>query len=282
MQRVFRPAIVRPSQIAIISSGNGMPYQPTRFSRFRKSKSIGIGLYAAGIYSRKLSAPPPFFSNRIRQRVPVCQTEVIHLRFYLRIIVSSPGNFICRISTKYQIKCFLHHTFLPFVHSNSGFPEPTFLTQMPGKVFQETEPIVLISGFAGFGFYKADTISSLIVIVELQCPGHQRIAINLTINAQTHHKLHPTVEYSIIVYPTSVNLLHTEHHTVKRVFCLSRPGMMHHRGRDYFLSRICQLPHQGLHDFKMLPAPQRNLIIACHGIRVLPQIEVKSPLVGSR
>ena len=82
--------------------------------------------------------------------------------------------------------------------------------------------------------------------------------------------------------PRAVDFLDSGYHAVEMVFCLPIPGFVHDTRRDRFLAGLRQHTHDGAHCLKMGVTPEWHLIIASHGIRILPKVEVETPCFGIR
>ena len=154
--------------------------------------------------------------------------------------ISGQRNFIGRVCFPDQPDCLLHRCHRTLVHRNRRYIEPFFFFQMPGKIPQKRQPILIISRSADIRFYKLQLIGCLIKILEWQIPGDHRIAIDLTINTQIHHKLNPFVKNGIIILPTTVQTFDPHYHRLEIIFRLSSPGFIHNTGGYRLLSRINQ------------------------------------------
>ena len=153
---------------------------------------------------------------------------------------------------------------------------------MAREVFEEVTPVFGIFGIARFAVDKLDAIGGLVEIIERQSPWDHRVATDRTVNAHIiQHEIDPFVEDRVVIDPAAIQFLHAEHHAVEMVLRLSGPGFMHDAGGNGLLSRFGQHLHDGTHGIEVSLTPERHLIVAGHRIRVLPQIQVERPLLGS-
>ena len=150
---------------------------------------------------------------------------------------------------------------------------------MTGEVAEETSPIGCVCGVARLGTHKLYAACSLVIIVETEVPRYHGVAGDERI---THahlfrHKLHPLVEYCIAVRPRTVDVTDARHHAVVRIEGLTVPRLVHDGSRDGVLSGISQHAHDGQHGVQVFAAPRLNAIIASHGVRVLPKVDIEVP-----
>ena len=150
---------------------------------------------------------------------------------------------------------------------------------MASEVAQEAAPVLGVSLVAGRCFYELHTVCSLVVVVEAQFPRNHGVAGDKPFYADfVHHKFNPAVEHSVVVLPRSVETFDACHHTVVVVLGLSVPRLVHDARCDRLLSDVGKHLHNRAHGVEVRLAPQRHLIVACHGIRVLPEVEVQVPV----
>ena len=151
---------------------------------------------------------------------------------------------------------------------------------MAGEVFQERQPVILVGLLVGLGLNKLDAAGGLVVVIKTHGPRNHRIAANQAINADVlAHEGHPLVEYGIVIAPRAVQLLGAAYHTVVMVLRLSVPRFVHNAGGDGILTHVGQHLHDGAHQVEVLLAPQGDIVVTGHGIRILPQVQVEGPIL---
>ena len=150
---------------------------------------------------------------------------------------------------------------------------------MGGKIFQEGHPIVGIGLFAGSGGDELYAVRGLVKIVEAQRPGNQAVTTDESVDSHVVcHELDPAVEDGVIVGPRPVDPSGTGDHAEIEVLGLPAPRLVHERRGDGALSGVSQHLHERAHGVEVGLAPQGNAVVARHGIRVLPEVEVEFPL----
>ena len=113
-------------------------------------------------------------------------------------------------------------------------------------------------------------------------PWQNRIAIYLFRNAAIHHEFYPFVEHLIVIAPTAVQSPRLAYHALEGHMRLAVPWMAYDTTGYNLLPRIGKFRHYGAHQVEVLLAPQGDTVEICHGVRVLPQVEVELPLVWQR
>ena len=199
------------------------------------------------------------------------------------MIITGQCNLEFRIGRLNHLNSFTHSLHRTFVHRNGRLFKPPLLTQVTGKIFQERTPVFSIGFLTRSSLDKLYAVGSLIKIIKAQRPWNHRVAANQILDTHfVHHELHPLVEHRIIVHPRTVQLLHPENHAIVMVFRLSGPRLVHDAGGNSPLPHIGQHLHDRTHGIKVLLAPQRHLIVTRHGIRILPQVQMKRPFLRFR
>ena len=195
------------------------------------------------------------------------------------MIVASKRNLEVWVGVLYHLDGSLHCLHRAFVHGDGGAAEPSFLAQMTGEVAEKTAPIGSVGRVARLGTHKLYAVCSLVIIVETEVPGYHGVAGDERITHANlfRHKLHPFVEYCIAVRPRTVDVADARHHAVVRVESLTVPRLVHDGSRDGVLSGVSQHAHDGQHCVHVFATPWLHAIIASHGVRVLPKVDVEVP-----
>ena len=187
------------------------------------------------------------------------------------MIITREGDLERRVGLLDYLDSLAHRLHRAFVHRDGGLLEPALLFQVTGEIFQETAPIVGVGRLARFRVDEEHPVGRLVVIVERKLPRDHRIATDHLVDPDlVHHELHPFVEHGVIVSPRAVDFLDAGHHAIEMILGLAVPGFVHDAGRDGFLPGVRQHAHDGAHGLEVRLAPERHLVIAGHGVRVLP------------
>ena len=207
---------------------------------------------------------------------------VVKVGFNLSMVVASQRNLEIGISLADDLECLLHHLHGAFVHGDGAAVKPALLLQVTGKRGEHGHPHLFVGRLARSSFDSLQAVGSLIIVLKREFPRHHGVAVDLLVDAYAHHELHPTVEECVVEGPGTINPLYPGNHRVEIVFGLSVPGFVHDRGGNNLLTCISQSLHQGAHGLQMSIAPERHLMITCHGVGVLPEIEMECPFRGLR
>ena len=260
-----------------------MPPHYSRFGCRRRRECVWTFRSAAGVEGDFLACCLTGLQHFLTQQfMLIGHTQVIHLGLNFRIIVSCTFYAIVGISFIHNIPCCTKHLHRTLIHGYAGLVKPALLLQMGCEILQERQQEFRIFLSSGVQLQQTGAVHRLIKILKGQMPGNNGIAVYLLVNAKAHHEFNPFVKDSIIVFPLAIQLSGLSYHTLKRVFCLTVPGMLYDGGGNHLLPCISKQFHQRTHVIKVGLAPQRHIVIACHSIRVLPQIQVERPVFGCR
>ena len=254
-QRLQRPTVVRPTQITVQMLLWRIETHPGSFGRVGESKRIGVCFRAASIIGSALilgfTAETYIFGIVLTDHNAI----IIQIRLNFRMIISSQWNFKIRISLTNHFQSLLHYIHWALIHSNRTNIKPAFFFEVFCKRSKHCHPHFFISLFARCGLHKFQRVRSLVVILERQFPGNHWITVYLLVNADTHHKFHPTVKNGIVKRPRTVCTFYPSYHCVEIIFRLPVPGFMSQSSRNNLLPGICQHFHQRAHSVQMLLAP---------------------------
>ena len=151
---------------------------------------------------------------------------------------------------------------------------------MPHEIGEERPPHLVEGGLARFGLHVHPLARRGVAVVQHVVPRQHRVAVDLFVDAQPLHELHPAVEGRIVVCPRAVGTLRPDDHVGVGVVALIVPRILVERRRDDLLSGVGQRLHHGAERLEMGVAPHLRPLDARHGGGMLPQIEVVPPLGG--
>ena len=194
------------------------------------------------------------------------------------LIVHSALDAVSGIGLTHHFPCCLQLVHRTFVHCDACTIEPSLGLEVGCKVLQERQDELAICLLLGLALHLLGAVGSAVVVVEHVVPGYESIAVNLLVDAEVHHELHPAVKHGVVILPGTVDLTHLGYHALKGVIGLAVPGMLDDGAGDDLLAGVGQKLHDGTHAVKVLLAPQRHVEVTGHCIGVLPEVEVEGPL----
>ena len=283
--RLFGPTVICPPEVAIVVAGGGMQSEICRFGRWREGEGVRtLGIAASvevGLLSFCSTASQGFLVEKV---VLETYADVVHSVGCLAVnaVVCCSFDLELGICILNCLPCCFHLVFRTFVHSDIGPFEPSLLTKVTAEIFKERHDEIVVFCFSGTAVEVFDTVRCTVVIVETIVPWNECIAVYLFGDATRHHELHPAVEDGVVVFPCAIDLFHLGNHAFEVVEGLSVPGAIDDGAGDNFLSGSSQHLHDGAHFVEVLTAPERYVKVACHSIRVLPEVEMERPLAWFR
>ena len=169
-----------------------------------------------------------------------------------------------------------------FVHGDVGDFEPSLFLQVLGKRLEHAHPELFVSRFARLAVEVLELVAGLVEVLEAQAPRHHGVAVDFFLHTARHHEFHPLVEHGIVEPPSAVGLLHPGHHAFERIVGLAVPRLVHDGCSNHLTTRLGIALHDRAHQVEMFLAERLYIVIACHGIRILPQVEVEGPVLRFR
>ncbi len=151
---------------------------------------------------------------------------------------------------------------------------------MGGEVLQERKYQVAVCLLLRTTVHLFHAIGSAVIIIDFIVPWNEGIAVYLLLDAAVHHKFYPLVKNRIVIAPRTVDMPELGYHILERIKCLRVPRVLDYGSRYHLGPGIGISFHRRTHQVEMLFAPQRDSEISGHRVRILPQVEVESPLVG--
>ena len=150
---------------------------------------------------------------------------------------------------------------------------------MLGERLEHTHPEFFVFRLTRLAIEELELVAGLVEVLERQAPWHHGVAIDFLGHTARHHEFHPLVEHGIVEPPSAVGLLHPGHHAFKRVVGLSVPRLVHDAGGNHLATGIGIALHDGAHQVEVFLRERFHIVITGYGIRVLPQVEVESPVL---
>ena len=135
------------------------------------------------------------------------------------------------------------------------FASHPFFFQMPHEIGEERPPHLVEGGLARFGLHVHPLARRGVAVVQHIVPRQHRVAVDLFVDAQPLHELHPAVEGRIVVCPRAVGALRPDDHVGVGVVALVVPRILVERRRDDLLSGVGQRLHHGAERLEMGVAP---------------------------
>ena len=146
------------------------------------------------------------------------------------------------------------------------------------EIPEERSPHRFEFGRSGVGPDLDDAVRRRIVIVQFVVPRQHRIAVYLPVDPLPGAKSDPAVEERIVVHPSAVSALGPVDHVFIGVETLVVPRVLVERRRDDLLSGVGEHPHQRTQGVEVRVAPQGETHYPRRGRRMLPEVEVVTPL----
>ena len=165
-QRLQRPTIVCPTQIAVQMLLRRIETHPCSLSRVGKSECIGMCFRTTSIIGGTFILGRTAETHFFREVLSDNNAIIVQVRLYLSMIITGQWNFKLRICLTDYFQRFLHYIHRTLIHRNRTNIKPSFFSQMLGKRSKHRNPHFFISRFSRCCLYKLQWICCLIKILE--------------------------------------------------------------------------------------------------------------------